>query len=235
MPGMFLARPMGNNIMSLGRMGTDLAIDLGTANTCVFARGRGVVINEPSLIAFNTTNGAVEAVGAGAREMLGRTPAHVRPVRPIKDGVIADFEAAEKMMTHFIQKAHKHLGAWMRPRVVIGVPTEITPVERRAVKDSAYRAKASSVHLVDEPMAAAVGAGLPIADDSILDRAPDVDVPACRLKTFARSGTNGFDGPISGVEGDERGFVDDDAASTGEDAGVGGAEIDGEVGSHAAQ
>ncbi len=156
--------PKGHNIMSLGRIGTDLAIDLGTANTCVFARGRGVVINEPSLIAFNTTNGTVEAIGAGAREMLGRTPAHLRPVRPIKDGVIADFDAAEKMMTHFIQKAHKHLGAWMRPRVVIGVPTEITPVERRAVKDSAYRAKASSVHLVDEPMAAAVGAGLPIAD-----------------------------------------------------------------------
>mgnify|MGYP003694217367 CR=1 FL=1 len=96
--------------------------------------------------------------------MLGRTPAHLRPVRPIvRDGVIADFDAAEKMMTHFIQKAHKHLGAWMRPRVVIGVPTEITPVERRAVKDSAYRAKASSVHLVDEPMAAAVGASRPIA------------------------------------------------------------------------
>src|SRR4029450_6674588 len=109
-------------------------------------RGRGVVINEPSLIAFNTANGTVEAVGASAREMLGGTPAHVRPVRPIRGGGIAEFDSAEKMMTHFIQKAHKHLGAWMRPRVVIGVPTEITPVERRAVKDSAYRAKASSAH-----------------------------------------------------------------------------------------
>jgi rod shape-determining protein MreB and related proteins len=163
---MLLAIPDADTIttMLLGRVGTDLAIDLGTANFCVFARGRGVVINEPSLIAFNTVNGSVEAVGTAARDMLGRSPGHLRPVRPIKDGVIADFDAAEKMMTHFIQKAHRHLGAWMRPRVVIGVPTEITPVERRAVKDSAFRAKASSVHLIDEPMAAAVGAGLQIAE-----------------------------------------------------------------------
>jgi rod shape-determining protein MreB len=144
--------------------GTQLAIDLGTANTCVYAPGRGVVVNEPSIIAYNTLNGAVEAVGAEAREMLGRTPGHLRPIRPIREGVIADFDAAEKMMTYFIRKAHRRLGSWMRPRVVIGVPTEITPVERRAVKDSAYRAKASEVYLVDEPMAAAVGANLPIAD-----------------------------------------------------------------------
>jgi rod shape-determining protein MreB len=150
--------------MSLARFGTDLAIDLGTANTCVFARGRGVVISEPSLIAFNAVTGAVEAVGDVARGMLGRTPGHLRPVRPIRDGVIADFDAAEKMLTYFIRKTHRHVGGWIRPRVIIGVPTEITPVERRAVKDSAYRAKASEVFLVDEPMAAAVGAGLPIAD-----------------------------------------------------------------------
>jgi rod shape-determining protein MreB len=122
------------------------------------------VLNEPSLVAFNTTSGAIEAVGSAAREMLGRTPGHLRAVRPIRDGVIADFDATEKMLTHFIKKAHRHLRSWARPRVVIGVPTEITPVERRAVKDSTYRAKASEVHLVDEPMAAAVGAGLPIAD-----------------------------------------------------------------------
>jgi rod shape-determining protein MreB len=150
--------------MSFTHLGTDLAIDLGTANTCVFARGRGVVVNEPSLIAFNVTTGAIEAVGTQAREMLGRTPGHLRAVRPIKDGVIADFDATEKMLTHFIRKAHRHLGGWVRPRVLIGVPAEITPVERRAVKDSAYQAKASQVHLVDEPMAAAVGAGLPISD-----------------------------------------------------------------------
>src|SRR5919197_1545449 len=146
------------------RLGGDLAIDLGTANTCVFARGRGIVVNEPSIVALNAASGAVEAVGVNAREMLGRTPAHIRPVRPIRGGVIADFDAAEKMLAYFMKKAHRSLRAWVRPRVVIGVPTEITPVERRAVKDSAYRAKAREVHLVDEPMAAAVGAGLPVTE-----------------------------------------------------------------------
>jgi rod shape-determining protein MreB and related proteins len=150
--------------MQFGHFGTDLAIDLGTANTCVFAQGRGVVLNEPSLVAFNTTSGKVEAVGSDAWAMVGRTPGHLRPVRPIRDGVIADFDATEKMLAHFIKKTYRQLGAWTRPRVVIGVPTEITPVERRAVKDSAYRAKASEVHLIQEPMAAAIGAGLPIAD-----------------------------------------------------------------------
>jgi rod shape-determining protein MreB len=150
--------------MSFGRLGTDLAIDLGTANTCVFARGKGVVLAEPSLIAFNTGTGSVEAVGDVAREMVGRAPGHLRPVRPIREGVIADFDAAEKMLTYFMRKAHRQVGSWTRPRVIIGVPAEITPVERKAVQDSAYRAKASQVFLVDEPMAAAVGAGLPIAD-----------------------------------------------------------------------
>jgi rod shape-determining protein MreB and related proteins len=150
--------------MSFARLGTDLAIDLGTANTCVFALGRGVVLTEPSLIAFNTSNGAVEAVGEEAREMLGRTPERLRPVRPIRDGVIADFDAAEKMLTHFIRKTNQQVGGWTRPRVVFGVPAQITPVERRAVKDSAYRAKVSEVFLVDEPMAAALGAGMPITE-----------------------------------------------------------------------
>jgi rod shape-determining protein MreB len=150
--------------MRFGSLATDLAIDLGTANTCVFAQGHGVVLNEPSLITFNTTSGKVEAVGHEAQAMVGRTPGHLKPVRPIRDGVIADFDATEKMLTHFIKKTYRHVRAWTRPRVVIGVPSEITPVERRAVKDSAYRAKASEVFLVEEPMAAAVGAGLPIAD-----------------------------------------------------------------------
>jgi rod shape-determining protein MreB len=150
--------------MRFGRFGTDLAIDLGTANTCVFAQGRGVVLNEPSLITFNAASGKVEAVGAEAQAMVGRTPGHLRPVRPIRDGVIADFDATEKMLAHFIKKTYRQLHALTRPRVVIGVPSEITPVERRAVKDSAYRARASEVYLVEEPMAAAVGAGLPIAD-----------------------------------------------------------------------
>ncbi len=158
--------------MAPARLGSHLAIDLGTANTCVFARGHGVVLNEPSIIAFNTASGAVEAVGTEAREMLGRTPGHLRPVRPVKDGVIADFDATEKMLTHFIKKAYRQVHAWTRPRVVIGVPTDGTPVERRAVRDSIYRAKASEVYLVDEPMAAAVGAGLPIgqaAGNMIID------------------------------------------------------------------
>jgi rod shape-determining protein MreB len=150
--------------MSFAGLGTDLAIDLGTASTCVFALGRGVVVSEPSLIAFNTKTGGIEAVGDDAREMLGRTPDRLRAVRPIRDGVIADFDAAEKMLTYFIRKTTQQVGGWVRPRVVFGVPSEITPVERRAVKESAYRAKVSEVYLVDEPMAAALGAGLPITE-----------------------------------------------------------------------
>jgi rod shape-determining protein MreB len=142
---------------------SDVAIDLGTANTCIFARGRGIVLNEPSIVAFNTSNGHIEAVGTEAHEMLGRTPPNIKAIRPMKDGVIADFEAAEKMLMHFIKKAHGRR-AFVRPRMVIGVPPEITQVERRAVKDSGFRVKASEVHLVDEPMAAAIGSGLPVSD-----------------------------------------------------------------------
>src|SRR5919201_1713551 len=149
----------------LSRLSHDLAIDLGTANTCVFARGRGIVVSEPSIVALNKTNGRIEAVGTEAKEMLGRTPGNITAIKPMKDGVIADFEAAEKMLTHFIRKAHRRSG-WLRPRVVIGVPSEITQVERRAVKDSAMRAKASEVHLIEEAMAAAIGAGMPITEAS---------------------------------------------------------------------
>ncbi len=149
----------------LSRFSHDLAIDLGTANTCVYARGRGIVVSEPSIVAFNKVSGRIEAVGAEAKEMLGRTPGNITAIKPMKDGVIADFEAAEKMLTHFIRKAHKGNG-WVRPRVVIGVPSEITQVERRAVKDSAMRAKASEVHLIEEAMAAAIGAGMPITEAS---------------------------------------------------------------------
>ena len=147
----------------LARVSHDLAIDLGTANTCIYARGRGIVVSEPSIVAFNNVTGRIEAVGTEAKEMLGRTPGNMTAIRPMKDGVIADFEAAEKMLTHFIRKAHKR-GGWLRPRVVIGVPSEITQVERRAVKDRAMRAKASEVHLIEEAMAAAIGAGMPITE-----------------------------------------------------------------------
>ena len=143
----------------------DLAIDLGTANTCVFARGQGIVLSEPSIVAFNRVSDKIEAVGAEAKAMVGRTPGSITAIKPMRDGVIADFDAAEKMLGYFIQKAHGRR-RFVRPRVVIGVPSQITQVERRAVKDSAYRAKASEVHLIEEGMAAAIGAGLPITEAS---------------------------------------------------------------------
>ena len=151
--------------MLLGALGlnTDLAIDLGTANTCVYAPGRGIVLNEPSVVAFNTAHNRIEAVGTKAREMIGRTPRDLVAIRPLRDGVIADFEAAERMLTDFLKRANRRNG-WLRPRVVVGVPAEITQVERRAVKESTLRAKASEVYLVDEPVAAAIGAGLPITE-----------------------------------------------------------------------
>ena len=147
----------------LSAFATDVAIDLGTANTCVFARGRGIVLNEPSIVAFNTSKGEVEAVGTEAHEMLGRTPPNITAVRPMKDGVIADFDAAEKMLMYFVRKVYGKRPL-VRPRLVIGVPPEITQVERRAVKDSGFRVKAAEVYLVDEPMAAAIGSGLPVTE-----------------------------------------------------------------------
>src|SRR5262245_19877095 len=144
---------------------SDLAIDLGTANTLVYAKGKGIVVNEPSIVAINKNTGEVEAVGKEAKEMLGRTPGHIVAIRPMKDGVIADFKVTEKMLNYFIQKAHNRK-MLVHPRIVIGVPSEITQVEKRAVMDSAYRAKASEVHLVEQAMVAAIGAGLPITEPS---------------------------------------------------------------------
>jgi rod shape-determining protein MreB len=142
---------------------SDLAIDLGTANTCVYAHGKGIVSNEPSIVAMNKVTGGVEAVGREAKDMLGRTPGNIVAIRPMRDGVIGDFEVAEKMLTYFIKKAHSRT-VLVRPRIIIGIPSQITQVEKRAVKDSAYRAKASEVHLVEEAMAAAIGAGMPITE-----------------------------------------------------------------------
>ena len=141
----------------------DLAIDLGTANTCVYAKHEGIVINEPSIVAIVTATGEVVAVGTEAKAMLGRTPNGISAIKPMKDGVIADFDVTEKMLAHFIKKAHNR-NVWLRPRIVIGVPSQITQVEKRAVKDSAHRAKASEVYLVEEAMAAAIGAGMPISE-----------------------------------------------------------------------
>ena len=140
----------------------DLAIDLGTVNTRVYVLGRGIVVNEPSIVAVNKNTSEMEAVGKMAKEMLGRTPGNLAVIRPLKDGVIADFKVTEKMLNYFIQKAHQRR-TLVHPRIVISVPSEITQVEKRAVTDSAYRAKASEVHLVEQAMMAAIGAGLPVA------------------------------------------------------------------------
>lgn len=142
----------------------DLAIDLGTANTLVFLKGRGIIVQEPSIVVVNNQTGKVEAVGTRAKEMLGKTPASVIAIKPMRDGVIADFEVAEKMLDYFIKKATNNRTFVLRPRIVIGIPTGVTQVERRAVKDVALRAKASEVYLVEQPMSASVGADLPISE-----------------------------------------------------------------------
>jgi len=146
------------------RLFCDIAIDLGTANTLVFLKGKGIIVQEPSIVVINRQNGRVEAVGKRAKEMLGKTPSGVLIIKPMRDGVIADFEVAEKMLDYFIKKATDNRGFLLRPRIVIGIPTGITQVERRAVKDVALRAKASEVYLVQQPMSASVGADLPISE-----------------------------------------------------------------------
>jgi len=144
----------------------DLAIDLGTANTLVFSKGLGITVREPSIVAINRDTNTVEAVGEEAKRMLGRTPSNIVAIRPMRDGVIADFEVTEQMLSHLIKKAQKKGGRLniLQTDVVIGVPAEITQVERRAVKDSAKKAGASNVYLIDEAMAAAIGAGLPVTE-----------------------------------------------------------------------
>jgi rod shape-determining protein MreB and related proteins len=140
----------------------DLAIDMGTVNTRVYARDRGIVVNEPSAIALDEGSGEVQAVGKEAKEMVGRTPGRIRVIKPLRDGVIADFKVTEKMLSYFIQKAHQRT-TLVHPRVIISIPSEITQVERRAVTDAAYRAKAAEAHLVEQAMMAAIGAGLPVS------------------------------------------------------------------------
>jgi len=149
------------------RFNSDIAIDLGTANTLVYAKGRDVVLNEPSVVAYSVRNGrnVVHAVGIDARNMLGRTPGHIEAIRPMKDGVIADFNVAEAMISHFIRKVNPRKG-WPKPKVVICVPSGATAVERRAIHQSAENAGAKKVYLIEEPMAAALGAGLPIHEPS---------------------------------------------------------------------
>ncbi|MFQ6069510.1 MAG: rod shape-determining protein [Candidatus Aminicenantales bacterium] len=146
------------------RVFCDLAIDLGTANTLVFLKGQGIILQEPSIVVINKANGKIEAVGTRAKEMLGKTPISVMVIKPMRDGVIADFEITERMLDFFIKKSTNSRSLIVRPRIVIGIPTGITQVERRAVKDVALRAKASEVFLIEQPMAAAIGADLPISE-----------------------------------------------------------------------
>ena len=144
-------------------MGRDMAVDLGTANTLVYVRGEGIVLNEPSVVAVNIKDGRPVAVGSEAKRMIGRTPSHIQAIRPLKDGVIADFDMCEKMLRYFIQKVHQR--KWAKPRMVICVPSGITPVERRAVQDAAENAGARKpAYIIEEPMAAAIGAGLPVQE-----------------------------------------------------------------------
>ncbi len=148
-----------------GRFSKDLGIDLGTANTLVFTKGRGIVIQEPSVVAINNRTGQILAVGSEARAMIGKTPPHIQVTRPLQRGIIADFEVTEKMLRYFIEKVHQESGAFIpRPRVVIGVPLDVTEVERKAVADAVRFAGAREVFVVEEPLAAAVGIGLPISE-----------------------------------------------------------------------
>src|SRR5215213_5038512 len=144
-------------------MGRDMAVDLGTANTLVYVRGRGIVLNEPSVVAVNVKDGRPLAVGLEAKRMIGRTPAHIQAIRPLKDGVIADFEICEKMLRYFIHKVHQR--RWVKPRMVICVPSGITGVEQRAVQEAAeYAGARKPAFIIEEPMAAAIGAGLPVQE-----------------------------------------------------------------------
>ncbi len=153
-------RALKNKI--LGYFSHDIGIDLGTANTLVYVRGRGIVINEPSIVAVNNKTGQVVAVGQGAKDMLGRTPAHIRAVQPVVDGVISDFEVTSEMLAYLIDKAQGGKRKMLGPRVAVGVPSGITSVEVRAVRDAARAAGAREVHIVEEPLAAAIGIELPI-------------------------------------------------------------------------
>ncbi|MFH1078637.1 MAG: rod shape-determining protein [Patescibacteria group bacterium] len=147
------------------RFSKDLGVDLGTANTMIYAKGRGIVIDESSFVAVNQRNGQILAVGHEAKAMLGKTPPHVLVTRPLQRGIIADFEVTEKMLRYFFEKVHRESSAFVpRPRVVIGVPLDVTEVERKAVADAVMSAGAHEVHVVEEPMAAAIGVGLPISD-----------------------------------------------------------------------
>lgn len=149
----------------LGYFSRDIGIDLGTANTLVYVKGRGIVINEPSVVAINKRTNQILAIGNDAKKMVGRTPAHIVATRPLVDGVVSDFEVTEQMLKYFIDKVHKEgFTIFPRPRVVVGIPSGVTEVEKRAVEDAAQSAGARSVYLIEEPMAAAIGARMPVQE-----------------------------------------------------------------------
>ena len=145
-----------------GLFSNDMGMDLGTANTLIYVKDKGIVLDEPSVVAFDRNTNEVKAVGKKAKDMLGRTPANIVAVRPMKNGVIADFEVTQEMIKYFIRSVHTHKSL-LRPRIVIGIPSDITQVERRAVEDAAKQAGARDVYLIEEPMAAAIGAGIDIS------------------------------------------------------------------------
>lgn len=150
-----------------GKFSKDIGIDLGTANTLVYVRGKGIVINEPSVVALNTKTKQILAIGNEAKKMVGKTPSHIVATRPLVDGVISDFEVTEQMLRYFIDKVHQQVFNFLsRPRVVIGIPSGVTEVERRAVQDATLNAGARAAYLIEEPMAAAIGARLPVQDPS---------------------------------------------------------------------
>ena len=181
------------------RFSRDIGIDLGTANTLVHVRGKGVILREPSVVAVDRSNGSVLAVGAEAKRMLGRTPGSIEAVRPLKDGVIAEFDVAEVMLRHFMRRAHRRR-ALVHPTVVIGVPSGITEVERSAVRDAILRAGARDALLIEEPMAAAIGSNLPVSEP-IGSMVVDIGGGTCEVAVIAMNGI--VQGRSARVAGDE--------------------------------
>jgi rod shape-determining protein MreB len=160
-----LSRKVSGNLF--GGFSKDIGIDLGTANTLVYVKGRGIVINEPSVVAINKKTGQILAIGKEAKKMVGKTPGHIVAIRPLVDGVVSDFEITQQMLKYFIDKVHRGgFTLFPRPRVIVGIPSDVTEVEKRAVIDATINAGAREAYLIDEPMAAAIGARLPVQDAS---------------------------------------------------------------------
>jgi len=184
----FLMIPVVDHI--LGKFSLDLGIDLGTANTLVYVRGKGIVIREPSIVAQHRKTKKVLAIGTEAKRMVGRTPKNIEAVRPLRDGVVCDYDTTLAMMAHFVRKVHEKPGRGIsipRPKIIIGVPTQISEVERRAVWDAAYASGAREVYLVEEPMAAAIGAGLPV-DEPVGSMIVDIGGGTCEIAVISLDG-----------------------------------------------